>query len=80
MKLLIALILMLPCIVLANETRGIAEAAGRQFLRCGGWSCWVTVMEVKGIDTRDAWGPGPNHPAQRRARLQEDRWFSEVHC
>ena len=59
MKLLVVLILALPCIMSANDTCGAAEAAGRgTFLRCGGWSCSVTVTQLKGIDSEDAWALG----------------------
>ncbi len=32
-----------------------AEGEAPQLVRCGGWACSVTAVEVKGADTAEAW-------------------------
>jgi hypothetical protein len=32
-----------------------AEGDAPQLVRCGGWDCTVTAVEVKGVDTAEAW-------------------------
>jgi hypothetical protein len=53
-------------LTVASALIGLATSAGlaaeksdaKSFLRCGGWDCSLTAVEVKGIDTKEAWALG----------------------
>lgn len=46
-------IVVIPSRVLAQQT-----TEDRSFLRCGGWNCSLTAIELSGVDSKNAWALG----------------------
>lgn len=55
----VALVMLLGGVVVL-PSRGSAQQTtdDRSFLRCGGWNCSLTAIELSGVDSKDAWALG----------------------
>ena len=55
-----ASLVMLLCGAVVLPSRGLAQQTteDRSFLRCGGWNCSLTAIELSGVDSKNAWALG----------------------
>lgn len=51
----------LACALLSLAASGgwaAKKAQGKSFARCGGWACSLTAIEMRGVNTKEAWALG----------------------